>query len=377
MSHQLAILQKWVGVRWSDVAPRPWEHFRSTCQDVLRHLHNGATSESLLLKRLTLVEVFGIGDYAEARSFGAGGSIEPDDRSSACFAALHDAARKLQQRYSEAGYAQAGYPDVDMPDAPFWFLQLPDYPEGALTAGRLRLLSHGAQDALVEHVEYIAQLKPLPCMAELPGSTQLLVNAELGACYIKIKEAISACRPQPNVNRQYEEEINAEYEEYINFPAITKLPLELIFELTSALEDAAKRGEHKPTLSNLFGTAIVKIYEEHVDAVVCRLLRTLVRLKDAQKWKEEYLRPLNGWKGAGWSPSGHAAEWAELQRVENELIAGTHIPLEHLPKQALAYRYRGEPYSLAHGYVRISHRMARRIGTSREAWEAERASREF
>ncbi|GEM12494.1 1-aminocyclopropane-1-carboxylate deaminase [Rhodotorula toruloides] len=287
---------------------------------------------------------------------------------------LEKEAQKLQGRY-----AQAGYPDVDMPDAPFWFLQASRYHKDALTAGRLRLLSHGAQGALLEHVKYIAQLKPLPYMAALPGNTQLLVNAELGACYIKIKEAISACRPQPNVDN--EKEINAEYEKYINFPAITKLPLELIFELTSALEDVAKRGEHKPTLSNLFGTAIVKIYEEHVDAVVCRLLRTLVRLKDAQKdaqkWKEEYLRPLNGWKGAGWSPSGHAAEWAELQRVENELIAGTHIPFEHLPKQALAYRYRGEPYSLAHGYARISHRMARRIGTSREAWEAERASREF
>ncbi|BGP34405.1 hypothetical protein JCM10296v2_006225 [Rhodotorula toruloides] len=205
-------------------------------------------------------------------------------------------------------------------------------------------------------------------MHELPGATQLLTNAELAASYIKIKETVSACRLPPAVNVQYEK--------VLDFPYITTLPLELIIEITNALEVAAEEG-HKPTLAHLSGTAAVKIYTKRVDAVVRRLRTTFIRPQSTDKWQQEYLKPLKGWNGAGWSPAGMAAEWAELQRVENDLIVKVPLSIEDLPKHALAFRHREGPFSLSHPYSRISHRMARRIGTSKDTWEAERASRAF
>ncbi|BGP72820.1 hypothetical protein NBRC10513v2_006221 [Rhodotorula toruloides] len=338
LSVRLDALTKQSELSWSDVAPRQWENFRSVCQETLRRLSEGQPVRDFL-KPLRVIAVFAVGDYTEhPKSFSKGGTVE--------------------RRYRSGTHAEVC----------FWFLQERGHSEGALSAERLRLLSEGAQNALLEHVKYIANLDPLPAMHELPSATQLLTNAELAASYIKIKEAVSACRLPTAVK--------AQYEKVLDFPYITTLPLELVAELTNALEVAAEQG-HKPTLHHLSGTAAVEIYTKRVDAVVRHLRTTFIRPQDIEKWKEEYLMPLKGWNGAGWSPAGMAAEWTELQRVDNDLIVKVPLSIEDLPKHALAFRHREGSLSLSHPYPRISHRMARRIGTSKEAWEAERASKAF
>uniref|UniRef100_A0A0K3CRQ2 FGENESH: predicted gene_16.67 protein n=1 Tax=Rhodotorula toruloides TaxID=5286 RepID=A0A0K3CRQ2_RHOTO len=315
-----------------------WEHFRAACQEALRQLSNGADFRPFRTT-LTLIATFGVEEYVgHSNTFSKGGTIEE--------------ARRLQSRYASAGH-RSGM----RPEASFWFSQRPGHYEVGITAGRLRLLSRTAQDVLLEHVKYIANLDPLPAIDKLPSFDQLLVNAELGASYIRIKEAVLACGlPQ---------EVKATYEQKFDFPALTTLPLELIAEITSDLEDAARHA-HKHTLGHLFGTAAVAIYTSRVEAIVRCLRKTFITPAAIEKWKEDYLLPLKGWSGVGWSPSEMATEWAELQRVENDLLVGVFLSIDKLG-----------PFSLAHGYARISHRMARRIGTSKEAWEAERTTRGF
>ncbi|PRQ70191.1 hypothetical protein AAT19DRAFT_11423 [Rhodotorula toruloides] len=403
VSKRLAILQNRVKPTWSAVAPMQWEHFRAACQEALRQLSNGADFRPFRTT-LTLIATFGVEEYVgHSNTFSKGGTIEvrlysvsrrssdaafvlqSDPQSGSCFLTLEQEARRLQSRYASAGH-RSGM----RPEASFWFSQRPGHYEVGITAGRLRLLSRTAQDVLLEHVKYIANLDPLPAIDKLPSFDQLLVNAELGASYIRIKEAVLACGlPQ---------EVKATYEQKFDFPALTTLPLELIAEITSDLEDAARHA-HKHTLGHLFGTAAVAIYTSRVEAIVRCLRKTFITPAAIEKWKEDYLLPLKGWSGVGWSPSEMATEWAELQRVENDLLVGVFLSIDKLPKHALAYRLEGVrrpdlflivkpaltddssvsqgPFSLAHGYARISHRMARRIGTSKEAWEAERTTRGF
>ncbi|BGP72816.1 hypothetical protein NBRC10513v2_006217 [Rhodotorula toruloides] len=347
VSKRLAILQNRVKPTWSAVAPMQWEHFRAACQEALRQLSNGADFRPFRTT-LTLIATFGVEEYVgHSNTFSKGGTIESDPQSGSCFLTLEQEARRLQSRYASAGH-RSGM----RPEASFWFSQRPGHYE----------------DVLLEHVKYIANLDPLPAIDKLPSFDQLLVNAELGASYIRIKEAVLACGlPQ---------EVKATYEQKFDFPALTTLPLELIAEITSDLEDAARHA-HKHTLGHLFGTAAVAIYTSRVEAIVRCLRKTFITPAAIEKWKEDYLLPLKGWSGVGWSPSEMATEWAELQRVENDLLVGVFLSIDKLPKHALAYRLEGGPFSLAHGYARISHRMARRIGTSKEAWEAERTTRGF
>uniref|UniRef100_A0A0K3CNH7 BY PROTMAP: gi/647400476/emb/CDR45969.1/ RHTO0S11e06854g1_1 [Rhodosporidium toruloides] n=1 Tax=Rhodotorula toruloides TaxID=5286 RepID=A0A0K3CNH7_RHOTO len=277
LSVRLDALTKQSELSWSDVAPRQWENFRSVCQETLRRLSEGQPVRDFL-KPLRVIAVFAVGDYTEhPKSFSKGGTVEADEQSFRCFEELTQVARDLQRRYRSGTHAEVC----------FWFLQERGHSEGALSAERLRLLSEGAQNALLEHVKYIANLDPLPAMHELPSATQLLTNAELAASYIKIKEAVSACRLPTAVK--------AQYEKVLDFPYITTLPLELVAELTNALEVAAEQG-HKPTLHHLSGTAAVEIYTKRVDAVV-RHLRTTDGTEQVGR-RQEWLpsgRSCSGW----------------------------------------------------------------------------------
>lgn len=87
---------------------------------------------------------------------------QADEKSFLCFKTLTQRARDLQRRYADAGRLSGTHSG-----ACFWFLQTPSHSEGALSAERLRLLSEGAQNALLEHVEYIANLNPMPAINEL------------------------------------------------------------------------------------------------------------------------------------------------------------------------------------------------------------------
>lgn len=111
----------------------------------------------------------------------------------------------------------------------------------------------------------------------------------------------------------------------LDFPYITTLPLELLVEITNALEIAAEEGRQvgssslglhpaaalnsvsplQPTLAHLSGTAAVKIYTKRVDAVVRRLRTTFIRPQSTDKWQEEYLKPLKG----GTEQVGRRQEW--------------------------------------------------------------------
>jgi hypothetical protein len=73
----------------------------------------------------------------------------------------------------------------------------------------------------------------------------------------------------------------------------------------------------------------MRIYARHVKAIL-RLLADNEPTNKLQEWKVGYLEPLKSLNGDRWSPSGTAAEWAELQAAENKLLAGEHLSIENL-----------------------------------------------
>ncbi|BGP34404.1 hypothetical protein JCM10296v2_006224 [Rhodotorula toruloides] len=250
--------------------------------------------------------------------------------------------QNLRLRYHRAG--QSG---------PSWFLPNPQAER--LKAERIHFLSHAAQDALLEHITYLANLEPLPPVDKLSSVTPLLVNTEFGARYLEFRRTITESPLPPAVKTNYLRQLD--------FPFIARLPLQLTDEL---IKDISEGTIHES--EELMVTAAAKVYERHVDAIVLRLRRTLLSTDAVNSWKEEYLSLLREWKGQGWSPLEMDAEWETLRAAENNLWAGRADSTEWCTTFSL---------SLSHPYSRISHRMARRIGTSKETWEAERASRAF
>lgn len=85
---------------------------------------------------------------------------------------------------------------------------------------------------------------PLHVSRIQPGVPQLLVNAELGAFYIKMKELVS--------NLRLSSEAREEYRKVLNFPYITTLPLELIHEFVSCLASAVEERHAVCRFSILF-----------------------------------------------------------------------------------------------------------------------------
>ncbi|KAJ8292580.1 hypothetical protein OF846_004345 [Rhodotorula toruloides] len=358
LKNRLHALRQHVEEDWTLLTPRQWEHVRTRCEEGLRELGDG-TARTAVLNVFRSFDALGLDQVAPVpkgkfavkyievrrRSFDLrffeidASPHQPDARAERYNAAMMRETENLRVRYHNAGHP-----------GPHWFL--PNAQADRLKAERIHFLSHAAQDVLLEHITYLANLEPLPPVDKLPSVTQLLVNAELGARYLEFRTTITESPLPPTVKTNYLRQLD--------FPFVARLPLQLTDEL---IKDIREGTIHES--EELMVTAAARVYERHVDAIVHCLHRTSLDTGVVHRWKEEYLSLLREWKGQGWSPLEMDKEWETLRAAENKLWAGRAHSIELTT------------FSLSHPYSRISHRMARRIGTSKETWEAERASRAF
>lgn len=79
---------------------------------------------------------------------------QPDARAERYNAAMMRETENLRVRYHNAGHP-----------GPHWFL--PNAQADRLKAERIHFLSHAAQDVLLEHITYLANLEPLPPVDKL------------------------------------------------------------------------------------------------------------------------------------------------------------------------------------------------------------------
>ncbi|BGP02568.1 putative 1-aminocyclopropane-1-carboxylate deaminase [Rhodotorula toruloides ATCC 204091] len=336
LEKRINALRRHVEYDWSSLTPRQWDHVRTRCEKGLRELGDG-TAGSAVVNVFRSFDALGLDQVAPLpKGKFAVKDIQPDARAESYNAAIMRETENLRLRYHNAGHP-----------GPSWFL--PNAQADRLKAERVHFLSHAAQDVLLEHIAYLANLESLPPVDKLPSVTQLLVNAELGARYLDFRRTIIGSPLPPAVKTNYLRQLD--------FPFVARLPLQLTDELVKDIREGTIY-----TSEELMVGAATRIYERHVDAIVDCLRRTSLETAVVHGWKEEYLSLLKEWKGQGWSPLEMDAEWETLRAAENELWAGGAHSIELTT------------FALSHPYPRISHRMARRIGTSKETWEAERAT---